>query len=49
MDKDRDGTVTTEEIGQACTELGIPLNAIQMDELIFRLDLDGDGQYGLST
>eukprot|EP00045_Choanoeca_perplexa_P014400 m.169263 g.169263 ORF g.169263 m.169263 type:complete len:738 (+) comp16667_c2_seq1:114-2327(+) len=44
IDKDRDGVVTTEEIAQACTELGIPLNAVQMDELIFRLDLDGDGQ-----
>jgi hypothetical protein len=24
--------------------MNIPLNDVQMDELIFRLDLDGDGQ-----
>eukprot|EP00730_Choanoeca_flexa_P007875 TRINITY_DN12406_c0_g2_i1.p1 TRINITY_DN12406_c0_g2~~TRINITY_DN12406_c0_g2_i1.p1 ORF type:complete len:730 (+),score=100.90 TRINITY_DN12406_c0_g2_i1:1538-3727(+) len=43
MDKDSNGIITANEIDMACEELDIPLNQIQMDELMFRLDLDGDG------
>ncbi len=45
MDKDRDGTITEAEIVHAITQLDLPLNSVQLEELIDRMDLDGDGMY----
>lgn len=42
MDRDRSGQITIEELEEACEELEIPLSQVQLEELIFRLDLDGD-------
>ncbi|EDQ86520.1 uncharacterized protein MONBRDRAFT_33789 [Monosiga brevicollis MX1] len=44
IDKDKSGTLTVREVTEACTELRIPLNAVQQEELMFRLDIDGDGE-----
>eukprot|EP00040_Diaphanoeca_grandis_P006621 m.38036 g.38036 ORF g.38036 m.38036 type:complete len:613 (-) comp17820_c1_seq1:84-1922(-) len=44
IDKDRSGTVTTHEIRHAVTSLeGLALNEEQQDELMARLDYDGNG------
>lgn len=44
IDKDRSGFVTMEEAKMAIATLNLDLNEIQLNELMFRLDLDGDGQ-----
>ena len=43
MDKDRDGTITEDEIQHAVKTIGLKLNDTQMLELMNRMDLDGDG------
>jgi hypothetical protein len=42
MDRDRSGQISSDELTVSVEELGIPLTPLQLDELIFRLDLDGD-------
>ena len=45
MDKDRDGTITEDEIQHAVKTIGLKLNDTQMLELMNRMDLDGDGVF----
>lgn len=44
MDKDRSGTVTREEVEHAIDALDLDLNEEQTEELMDRMDLDGDGE-----
>ena len=44
IDKDRSGKITVDEMTSAISELGLRLNDIQAEELIFRMDIDGDGE-----
>ena len=44
MDRNRDGTITAEEISHSVNLLKIRLDDVQMAELINRMDLDGDGE-----
>jgi hypothetical protein len=45
MDKNRDGTITPEEIAHAVETMKINMNDIQMAELLNRMDYDGDGTF----
>jgi Ca2+-binding EF-hand superfamily protein len=45
MDKNRDGTITPEEIAHSVITMKINLNDIQMAELLNRMDYDGDGTF----
>eukprot|EP00051_Salpingoeca_urceolata_P014000 m.177370 g.177370 ORF g.177370 m.177370 type:complete len:735 (+) comp17963_c1_seq2:410-2614(+) len=44
MDKNRDGTITEEEIIHAIDEFDLDLNEVQLEALIERMDVDGDGE-----
>eukprot|EP00049_Salpingoeca_infusionum_P001175 m.45804 g.45804 ORF g.45804 m.45804 type:complete len:768 (+) comp10897_c0_seq2:347-2650(+) len=43
IDKDRNGKITVEEMTEGVALLDIPMNSVQAEEMIFRMDLDGDG------
>jgi Ran GTPase-activating protein (RanGAP) involved in mRNA processing and transport len=43
IDKDRSGGVSKSELGAACLALGLPLDDDQKEELMHRMDTDGDG------
>eukprot|EP00056_Hartaetosiga_gracilis_P012465 m.199036 g.199036 ORF g.199036 m.199036 type:complete len:164 (-) comp13693_c1_seq3:1971-2462(-) len=44
IDKDRSGKISVDELVGSIEELGLPINGIQAEELVFRMDLDGDGE-----
>lgn len=43
IDKDRSGGVTAMELSSACQSLGLNLDDVQKQELMLRMDSDGDG------
>ena len=49
MDKDRNGSLSTEELRSGFVALKLNLNPVQLEELIDRMDIDGDGEYVLCS
>ena len=43
MDRDRSGTLSVEEVQESITLLGLELSELQTQELMTRMDMDGDG------